>query len=78
MNDQRSLAEQIEDLHRYATQEGMYDAADWLAFKWSRRNLDPKDPLTPGFTRNEAGMVIRGPYPKRAGEDTVELYDESH
>ena len=28
--DQRSLYEQVRDLHIYAVSEGMYDAADWL------------------------------------------------
>jgi hypothetical protein len=29
-NDQRSLAEQLGDLHELATKAGLYDAADWL------------------------------------------------
>jgi hypothetical protein len=41
MPDQRSLSDQVADLYRYAIQQGMYDAADWLTFKWTRRNLDP-------------------------------------
>jgi len=30
MSDQRSLTEQLHDLHRLAVERGMYDAADWL------------------------------------------------
>lgn len=30
MPDQRSVAEQLQDLERLANQNGLYDAADWL------------------------------------------------
>jgi hypothetical protein len=30
MNDQRSVADQLNDLHALAIERGMYDAADWL------------------------------------------------
>lgn len=33
---QDSLTEQLEDLHRYAIREGMYDAAEWLRRAWNR------------------------------------------
>jgi hypothetical protein len=30
MNDQRALADQLDDLERLAVKEGMYDAHDWM------------------------------------------------
>ena len=36
-------------------------------------SCDPLDIDGDGFTRNEAGMVTGGPWPKKAGEDTVDL-----
>lgn len=39
MPDQRSLYEQVSDLWRFARQQKMYDAQDWLATHWTGRAL---------------------------------------
>ena len=46
--DQRSAMAQLQDLYRYAIEEGMYDAADCMKRMWPRIDLSPPgDPITP-------------------------------
>lgn len=39
MPDQRSLYDQVSDLWRFARQQKMYDAQDWLATHWQGHPL---------------------------------------
>lgn len=62
MNDQRSLADQLDDLMDLAIDRGLYDAADWLARqapdRFGEDVIDTYDPIHDWFGLTYASYLV--------------------